>query len=124
MIRFALFCVLGPLIGFLVFILLGGGFKSHAAESFASLVPSALLAGFIPALVVAALDRMFESWGATSLQRCLLVGFAGYAAAYLLMLENLFETLPLLPFRYDWGLIGAVPAVMCSWISAKVEKSV
>jgi hypothetical protein len=77
MIRFALFSVLGPLIGFLVFILLGGGFKSHAEESFAILLPFAFLAGFIPALAVAALDRMFESRGATSLQRCLFAGLAG-----------------------------------------------
>jgi hypothetical protein len=124
MIRFALFSILGPLIGFLVFILLGGGFRSHAAESFAILLPFAFLAGLVPAFAVAALDRMFESWGATSLQRCLLAGLAGYAVAYSLMLENLFETTPLLEFRYDWGLIGAVPSVVCSWITDKVENSV
>lgn len=113
MIRFALFGVLGPFIGLMVAVALGGGFKSHAAESFAIVLPFAFLVGVIPALAAAALDRIFEVWGARSLQRYLLAGLSGYAAAYLLMLENLFETSPL-SFGYDWGLIGAIPAVICS----------
>jgi hypothetical protein len=124
MIRFLLFAVLGPFLGFLVLIVLGGGFRSHAAESFTILLPFAFLAGFIPALATAALDRMIEIWGARSLQRYLLVGLVGYGAAYLLMLENLFETSPLVPFRFDWGLIGAVPAMICSWATDKVENPV
>jgi hypothetical protein len=124
MIRFALFGVLGPFIGLLVAIALGGGFKSNAAESFVIVLPFAFLVGVIPALAAAALDRIFEVWGARSLQRYLLAGLAGYAAAYLLMIENLFETSPLLQFRYDWGLIGAIPAVICSWITDKVENPV
>jgi hypothetical protein len=121
MIRFPIFAALGPFAGFLIFIVLGGGIKSYAAESFAIVLPFALIAGLLPALVTAALDRLFESWGAKSLQRYLLTGLAGYAAAYLLMLENLLETSPIIQFQYDWGLIGAIPAVICSWINDKVD---
>jgi hypothetical protein len=35
------------------------------------------------------------------------------------MVENLFETTPLISFQYRWGLIGAVPAVICSWLSKR-----
>jgi hypothetical protein len=37
------------------------------------------------------------------------------------MLENYFEVVPLFPFRYDWGLTGAVPAVFCSLVTDKLE---
>jgi hypothetical protein len=123
MIRFILFAILGPFLGFLVFIVLGGGFKSHTAESFTILLSFAFVAGFLPALATAALDRVIEMRGARSLQRYLLTGLIGYAAAYLLMLENLFEPSPLLPFRFDWGLIGAIPAVICSWATDKAENA-
>jgi len=87
-------------------------------------LPFALMAGLLPALATAALDRLIEMWGAKSLQRYLLTGLVGYAAAYLLMLENLLEASPLMQFRYDWGLIGAIPAVVCSWITDKVDHPV
>src|SRR5260370_41083818 len=102
MIRFALFGVLGPFIGLMVAVSLGGGFKSHAAESFAIVLPFAFLVGVIPALAAAALDRIFEVWGARPLQRYLLAALAGYAAAYVLMVKSLIETLPL-SFGYGWG---------------------
>jgi hypothetical protein len=37
------------------------------------------------------------------------------------MVENYFEIEPLFPFRYDWGLVGAVPAVICSFVTEKLE---
>src|ERR1700738_5087884 len=103
MIRFLIFAALGPFLGFLVLIALVGGFKSHAAESFAIVLPFAFVSGLVPALVTAALDKMIQIWGARSFQRYLLVGLTGYAAAYLLMLENFFETSPLLQFRLALG---------------------
>jgi hypothetical protein len=124
MIRFPLFAFLGPFIGYLVFIVLGGGFRSHAAESFVIVLPFALMAGLLPALATAALDRLIEMWGPESFQRYLLTGLVGYAAAYLLMLGNLLEISPLIQLRYDWGLIGAIPAVICSWITDKVDHPV
>ena len=124
MIRYPLFAFLGPFVGYLVFIVLGGGFRSHATESFMIVLPFALMAGLLPALATAALDRWIEMWGGKSLQRYLLTGLVGYAAAYLLMLENLLEASPLMQFRYDWGLIGAIPAVVCSWITDKVDHPV
>jgi hypothetical protein len=121
MIRFPVFTVLGPLIGYFVFIDLGGGIKGDsAAIIFVMLLPVAWIAGLVPASITAALDRLFERLGARSVQRYLLTGIVGYASAYLFMLENCFEIEPLLPFRYDWGLVGAIPAVICSFMTARL----
>jgi hypothetical protein len=76
-----------------------------------------MVAGFVPAMVTATFDRLFERWGVQQLDRLIRIALVGYAAAYLLMLENLFETAPLISFQYRWGLIGAVPAVICSWLN-------
>src|ERR1700719_2703864 len=106
MIRFPVFAVLGPLAGYFVFIGLGGGITGDSAGM---LLPVAWIAGLVPASITAALDQLFERLGARSVQRYLLTGIIGYASAYLFMLENCFEIEPLLPFRYDWGLVGAIP---------------
>jgi hypothetical protein len=84
-------------------------------------LPVAWIAGLVPASITAALDKLFERLGARSIQRYLLTGIAGYASAYLFMLENYFEVEQLFPFRYDWGLVGAIPAVICSFVTEKLE---
>jgi hypothetical protein len=122
MIRFAVFAVIGPLTGYLVFIGLAGGFKGDAAGvAFGMLLPVAWIAGLAPASITAALDKVFEWLGSRSVQRYLLTGIVGYASVYLFMVENYFEIEPLFPFRYDWGLIGAIPAVICSFVAEKLE---
>jgi hypothetical protein len=122
MIRFAVFAVLGPLTGYLVFIRLAGGFRgANAGVALAMLLPVAWIAGLGPASIAAAFDKLFERLGARSFQRYLLTGIAGCASVYLLMLENYFEIEPLFPFRYDWGLVGAIPAVICSFVVQKLE---
>jgi hypothetical protein len=122
MIRFAVFTVLGPLAGYFVFIGLGGGNKGDSAGIiFGMLLPVAWIAGLVPASITAALDQLFERLGARSVQRHVLTGIVGYASAYLFMLENYFEVEPLFPFRYDWGLVGAIPAVICSLVTERLE---
>jgi hypothetical protein len=115
--RWAIFGLIGPFVGFLVFVGLGGGFQSHAVQSLLIVLPFAMVAGFVPAMVTATFDRMFERWGVQQLDRLVRMALVGYGASYLLMLENLFETTPLISFEYRWGLIGAVPAVICSWLN-------
>jgi hypothetical protein len=85
------------------------------------LLPVAWIAGLVPASITAALDKLFERLGARSVQRYLLTGIAGYASMYLFMFENYFEIEPLFPFRSDWGLVGAIPAVICSFVTEKLE---
>src|SRR5260221_13147069 len=109
MIRFPVFAVLGPLVGYFVFVSLGGGFKGeHAALTFGLLLPVAYIAGLVPALIAATADEILTRLGVRSIQRYLMTGSVGYASAYLLMLENYFENESLIPFQYDWGLVGAV----------------
>jgi hypothetical protein len=115
--RWAIFGLIGPFVGFLVFIGIAGGFRSHAVEAFLIVLPFAMVAGFVPAMVTATFDRVFEKWGVHPLDRLIRIAVAGYAGAYLLMLENFFETTPLISFDYRWGLIGAIPAVLCSWLN-------
>jgi hypothetical protein len=125
MIRFPVFTILGPLTGYFVFIGLGGGIKGNdAAIIFGMLLPVAWIAGLVPASMTAALDKLFEWLGARSVLRCLLTGMAGYACAYLFMLENYFEIEPLFPFQYGWGLVGAVPGVICSFVTEKLDAPV
>jgi hypothetical protein len=122
MIRFPVFTVLGPLTGYFVFIGLGGGIKGDSSGViFGMLLPVAWIAGLVPASIAAAFDQLFERLGARSVQRHVLTGIVGYASAYLFMLENYFEVEPLFPFRYDWGLVGAIPAVICSLVTERLE---
>ncbi|WP_194471518.1 hypothetical protein [Bradyrhizobium sp. CCBAU 51753] len=115
--RFAIFGLIGPFVGFLVFIALGGGFASHAVEAFLILLPFAMIAGLVPAILTALFDSAFEKWPLRRSGRFMGVAAIGYATAYLLMLENLVETTVSIPFEYRWGLIGAIPAVFCSWLN-------
>ena len=124
MIRLSCFVILGPFIGYLAFVVTGGGFKSHAAEAFVLILPFALLAGLPPALIAAAADRGIELCGVRSFHRYLLTGAFGYAAAYLLMIANLFESTPMVSLEPRWGLIGAIPAIVCSWITDRIENPV
>jgi hypothetical protein len=98
---------------YFVFVGLGGGIKGDSAGIiFGMLLPVAWIAGLVPASITAGLDQLFERLGARSVQRHLLTGIIGYASAYLFMVENYFEIEPLFPFRYDWGLVGAIPAII------------
>jgi hypothetical protein len=122
MIRFPVFMVVGPLIGCFVFMVLGGGIRGASSGIiFGMLLLAAWIAGLIPAAITATLDQLFERLGARPANRYLLTGISGYATAYLFMLENYFEIEPLFPLRYDWGLVGAIPAIICSFVTAKLE---
>ena len=119
-----IFGLLGPFVGFSVFLSFGGGFKSHAFQSFLMLLPVAYLVGLIPALITAAFDRGVVRRGARGLSRCLLTGLFGFAVPYLLVIENAFETTPMVPTGGTWGLIGAIPALLCAWITDKLDNYV
>jgi hypothetical protein len=80
----------------------------------------AYLFGLVPALMAAAFDEFLDGRGAKSIPKCLLTGAFGYVAAYAVA----FEVTPLLLYQLRWGLIGAVPAVICSWIADKITEKV
>ena len=88
------------------------------------LLPVAYLVGLIPALITAAFDRGMARWGARGLSRCFLTGLFGFAATYLLVIENAFETTPMVPTDGTWGLIGAAPALLCAWITDRLDSYV
>jgi hypothetical protein len=121
MMRLPIFGIVGPLVGFLVVIGLGGGFRSHAIQAFFVVLPFAMIAGFVPAVLTGLFDRAFEKWGVRPLDRYIGIAAVGYGAAYILALENLFETTPLIPIEFRWGLVGAIPAVLCSWLNEQLS---
>ena len=123
MIRSVVFGALGPIAGYVIFLGLGGGFKGSgsAGFAFAMLLPIAWVAGVVPALATSTFDLLFERLGARSAQRYLLTAMVGYASAYLLMFANLLEAEPLFPFGYAWGLVGAIPAALCSFVTDRLQ---
>jgi hypothetical protein len=122
MARFPVFMVLSPLSGYFVFLSLAGGVHGdHSDMIFTMLLPVAWVAGLIPASITAGFDALFERFGARSVQRYALTAIVGYASVYLFLLENYLEAEPMFSLRYDWGFIGAVPAVICSFVTAKLE---
>jgi hypothetical protein len=121
MTRLAIFGIVGPFVGFLVLIGLGGGFRSHAIQAFFIVLPFAMIAGFVPAVLTGLFDRAFEKWRVRPLDRYIGIAAVGYGAAYILALENLFETTPLVPIEYRWGLVGAIPAALCSWLNKQLS---
>lgn len=80
--RFVIFGLIGPLVGFLVLIALGGGFRSNFWEAFFIALPFAMVAGLAPALVTAAFDHVFQMRGISPWDRYILTGIVGYGAAY------------------------------------------
>ncbi len=120
MIEALLFGLLGPIAGLLTFIVLGGGLKDLPLDTFGIVLLFAYLAGLVPALITAAFDIFLDVRGAKGIPKYLLTGAFGYAAAYVVA----FEVTPLLLYQPRWGLIGAIPAAICSWIADKITNPV
>jgi hypothetical protein len=111
MVRFPVFMVLGPLTGCFVFIALAGGIQgNNSGIIFAMVLPAAWIAGLVPASITAALDKLFKRLGVSSVQRYLLTAIAGYASAYLFMLENYFEIEPM--FHFDTIGVSSAPSLL------------
>jgi hypothetical protein len=120
MIEALVFGLLGPIAGLLTLIVLGGGLKDLPLDTFIFLLLFTYLTGLIPAFITAAFDIYLDVRGAKGIPKYLLTSAFGYAAAYVVA----FEVNPLLLYQPRWGLIGAIPAAICSWIADKTTNRI
>lgn len=121
MIEALVFGLLGPIAGLLTLIVLGGGLNDLPLDTFVVGLLFTYLAGLVPALMTAAFDIFLDVRGAKGIPKYLLTGAFGYAAAYVVAFGGF---MPLLIYQPRWGLIGAIPAAICSWIADKIANRV
>lgn len=120
--RVLIFAILGPALGFVTLFwgllqafngLLGapGTFDLHQIV----LLPAVYMLGIVPALVTAAFDHALARRRARL--RILWTALFGYAAAYLILLTAWLDGFVHGPYLLAFGLVGAVPGAICSWLS-------
>ena len=121
--RFAVFGLLGPCIGLIVFVLAAGGEKLFTLDFLLALpglllfLPFAFYIGFVPALLTAACDAILDRWGIRPITRYALTGIVGYASSYAIFLQDLVSGHGFNPSLLMLGLIGLISAVICAWLS-------
>jgi hypothetical protein len=116
--RFVIFVLLGPVIGFAVFVLrdIAGGKIFGGCPGVLFGLPFAYLFGILPALVM-----WLEDWWLCekiSLPAKIITSAAtGYVAVIVLLLLNTATGQVKLPQILTFGIVGAVPAAICSFLS-------
>jgi len=115
--RWLIFAALMPLIAYLVFLcfLYGVDFAEGRRPAFGfpdfGLLPHAYVIVTLPALFVATLD-----WALSLIRfRALWVALFAYAISYLPVIDMLQHLPPW--WIVFFGLFGAIPAAICSWMS-------
>ena len=126
--RFLVFALLGPLIGACVFAQLvaplGGYLRAGELPNISNFIvgpivaaPFGYLLGIIPSLAAAIIDWIFSrfSWGVV------VTGVFGFlvSIAFIPPFQKIAEAYPWFPLFT--GLIGGVPAVVCSRLSRKTN---
>jgi hypothetical protein len=120
--RFLIFGLLGPALGFVTFFwlllqvmnaLLGARamFDIHQLV----LLPLAYAFGIVPALLAALVDHVLARRHAS--RRILWTALFSYAAGFIPILSPAFAGEMHGPYLLLFGLIGAVPGAICSWLS-------
>jgi hypothetical protein len=124
--RFLIFALLGPPLGFvagfwvlLQFLNLTVGAPSTIDYHQLVLLPVSYMMGIVPALIVVTFDHLMRN----SRYRILWTTLFAYAAGFLPILGALamgfIQSFWILPF----GLIGAIPGAICSWLAGRGEKA-
>jgi hypothetical protein len=123
--RFLIFAILGPSLGFVTLfwgllgtlgLALGEPPAIHAGQIV--LLPMAYALGLAPALIAAAFDHTLARWRVRL--RILWTALFGTAAAYLILLTAWMDGSVHGPYLLAFGLVGAVPGAICSWISSRL----
>ena len=115
--RILVFLLLGPVIGYAVYVLwqLSIGRSIGGVEGVLLGFPFAYIFGVLPTLAVGFGDRLLlekiSLW-----PRVIVVALVGYCASIAMML--LWTAVPLpLPHLLSFGMVGAVQGAACSWLS-------
>jgi hypothetical protein len=110
--RCFIFVGFGPSLGLLTFALLAqGSAKGLSLDTVIIELLFFYLNGLVPALITAAFDTYLDYKSMKGIALWLATGSFGYAAAYVNIIG------PLLMYQPKWGLVGAVPAAICSAIT-------
>ena len=122
MTRFAVFLLLGPPLGFVTLFwgLLGAlgialGEPPAIGTGQIVLLPMAYALGIVPALAAALFDHVLARRG-TRL-RILWTALASFALAFIPLAASLAAGAIHGPYVLAFGLVGAVPGAICSWLS-------
>jgi uncharacterized membrane protein YfhO len=124
--RFLIFAAIAPPLGFIVAFWvmlqianwLAGSPGTFDVAQFLML-PMIYLVGLIPALVIAWFDHTLSTRNLS--HRILLTALFGYAISYLPLIGAPWMGFVHGPYVVLFGLIGAVPAALCSWLAAERE---
>lgn len=122
--RFLIFAALGPLFGFATVMALVQGLDwaigGETPVEFGQLVllPAAYVLGFVPAMIVAMIDHAFRDLR----YRILWTTLSAYLAGFLPILTALLLGFMHGPFLLLFGMIGALPGAICSWLSGESYK--
>ncbi|WP_028135473.1 DUF5413 family protein [Bradyrhizobium japonicum] len=122
--RFSIFLIVGPILGYVVMLIISDGLKGISvilSDGFVLLLPFAFIFGLVPALIAAVADLVLERSGVASVGRWFTTGVIGYLATYISILGAYFAEHPP-SFDYGLGLTGAVAAMACSWLSEWSKK--
>jgi Family of unknown function (DUF5413) len=117
--RFAIYVLLGPLFGFIVFVLrdVAGGKIYGGFPGVLFGLPFAYLFGVLPALVM-----WLEDWWLCERislpAKVATSALTGYVAVIALLLLNTAAGQIKLPQIISFGLVGAIPAAICSLLSS------
>lgn len=114
--RFLIFLILGPLIGFLV---VRYGFLFSSVHGFEwqqiVLLPVIYTIGIVPAFIAALIDQAFAK--RRFVLRPIWTGAVGFFAAFIPILASMLYFQLYSPFLLLWGLVGFIPAFVCSFLS-------
>ena len=120
--RFLIFVLLGPPLGFLVgfwgllpLLNLAAGGAGRIEWGQLVLLPVAYWVGLLPALLAAGFDHLLAKRG-TRWRPAWSAAF-GFVAAFLPLTTTAWMGYIHSPWALPWGLLGAVPAAICSALS-------
>jgi hypothetical protein len=123
--RLLLFGLLGPPLGFvtgfwvlLQILNMALGEKSTAELGQLGLLPMAYIVGIVPALATGGIDHYFRNWRLGPLFTCL----AGYLLGFMPIAPALVMGFIHGPFVLIFGLIGAIPALICALIARMLNR--
>jgi len=121
--RFLIFAAVAPPIGFVVafWVMLQianwlAGSPSTFAVAQVVMLPTIYLIGLIPALMAAWFDHTLA--GRNFAHRTVLTALFGYAISYLPLIGAPWMGFVYGPYVVLFGLVGAVPSAVCSWLVA------
>lgn len=104
--------ILGPSLGLLTLYAVGGIARDLLGPRLLIIAFFLVyLVGLIPAVITAVFDSYIDGRGARGISKWLVTGCFGYVAAYLNILASTVLHDP------TWGVLGAVPALICSAIT-------